>query len=72
VREQASFTSFRSPYGSVHIAAYKLRNPRVTQLNNELPHWDTGYDDFVGYMLGVLGGTFRSGLVSNAPAKEAP
>ncbi|MDR2745232.1 MAG: CRISPR-associated endonuclease Cas3'' [Desulfovibrio sp.] len=39
---------------SVHIAEYKLRELHVKQLDDELWLWDTGYDKFVGYMLGVL------------------
>jgi hypothetical protein len=39
---------------SVHIAAYKLRELHITQLDDELFYLDIGYDKFIGYMLGLL------------------
>ncbi|MDR1489880.1 MAG: CRISPR-associated endonuclease Cas3'' [Desulfovibrio sp.] len=39
---------------SVHIAAYRLCEPYVKQLTDELWHWNIGYDEFVGYMFGML------------------
>lgn len=39
---------------SLQIAEYKLNKLRVPQITEGIYHWTLGYDDFVGYMRGII------------------
>lgn len=39
---------------SLQIASYKLRELHISQIIDEIYHWNLGYDEFIGYMSGVI------------------
>ena len=39
---------------SLQIAEYKLNKLCVPQITEGIYHWTLGYDDFVGYMRGII------------------
>ncbi len=39
---------------SVQIAEYKLNELHAAQIADGIYRWDFGYDDFIGYMRGVI------------------
>jgi CRISPR-associated endonuclease/helicase Cas3 len=39
---------------SLHIASYKLCELHIPPIVDEIYHWNLGYDEFIGYMSGVI------------------
>lgn len=39
---------------SVQIARYKLNKIRAPMIGDNIYHWNLGYDDFLGYMAGII------------------
>lgn len=41
---------------SLQIAYYKLQDLHIPQIADEIYHWNLKYDDFLGYMAGIVEG----------------
>lgn len=39
---------------SLQIASYKLQELRIPQIAEDIYHWNLAYDDFLGYMAGII------------------
>ena len=39
---------------SLQIANYKLQELRIPQIAEDIYHWNLAYDDFLGYMAGII------------------
>lgn len=39
---------------SLQIAYYKLQELHIPQIEEDIYHWDLAYDDFLGYMAGII------------------
>jgi CRISPR-associated endonuclease Cas3-HD len=39
---------------SLQIAYYKLQELHIPQITEDIYHWDLAYDDFLGYMAGII------------------